>query len=197
MTETTTVSMPSELKQFADEQGISLSKLVQDQLKEERKKRGGREEELRNRKAKIEREIEILEDDLAHKQEQLEEIEQELTEIEEQKSNLASEMVEVVEALHSEDITAEQASKRTDNLQPNEIEACYEECVADRRFEDSVPTHIRKLVESSGADPNQLVLSYSERDTTEYADAKEVIQDNITGLERERIEEWVQSNLEN
>lgn len=197
MTETTTVSMPSELKQFADENDISPSKLLQESLREEMKNRGGQEEELRNKKAKLESIIETIERDLEEKNKQLKKVESELAEIEESKSEIPSRMTEVIESYHSEDITPEQASNRVDlNLAGDEVEACYNDCVDSRRFDGSLPSHIRKMVEAEGEDADQLVLEYSEKNHDRYVDAKEVVENNITGLERERIESWVQSNLD-
>lgn len=197
MTETTTVSMPTELKQFADKNNISPSKLLQESLREEMKNRGGREEKLLNKKAKLESIIETIEQDLEEKNEQLKEVESELAEIEERKSEIPSRMTEVIEIYHSEDITSEQATMRVDlNLTSDEIEACYNDCIDSRRFDGSLPSHIRKMVEAEGKDADQLVLEYSEKDHGEYNEAKKIVQNNITGLERERIETWVQNNLD-
>jgi chromosome segregation ATPase len=198
MSETTTVSMPSELKRFADEHNVSPSEMVQEAIKEEMEKRGGKEEQLRNKKAELESVIETIEDDLSKKKEELQEVEEKLAQLQNNKSEAVKEMNRGIEAYHSEDITSEQATNRLDiQVSGEEVEECYSECVDNRRFDDSIPAHLRKMVESEGADADQLILDYKERDLHEYRDAKEIVQTNITGLERERIEDWVQNNLEN
>lgn len=197
MSETTTVSMPGEMKQFIDENDVSASKLLQNAVSDEMDKRGSERDRLENERTELKQIINVLESDLEVKKEELEEVNSKLSELEEQKDTKTKELVEIIEDYHTEEIDSNKVVNRVSlSITADKLEECYNECIDSRAMDESVPNHLRKMIESHGEDADELLKDHGEYDYTKYKNAKMVINNNISGLEKERAEQWAKDNLE-
>ena len=155
MSEITTVSMPESLKKYADENDISISEVVQDELRERKQNEGGEEEQLREKKQKLESSVDYLEQELKQHKQELEELTERLNEIEEEKSQSVEDLVEAVQETLKTGIDPEHTVEDR-NVTVRDVKEAKESCIEDRSIglvDEDYSDRLKEFLDNNGFDP--------------------------------------------
>ena len=196
MTETTTVSMPEELKKYADENGLSPSKLLQNAIKEEMQEVDkDKETELRERKEELESTIDYLENELNQKKEELLNVEGQLQEMTVDQDEIVTDLQEAVlrtfgtPSEEPEDIVSDYRF-RFENIK-NAIELCEDRNIGLIETDD-YSDDLKQMLERKGHDPQDVLST----DSDKWSNAMDVINSNLTPQEKAKIENYAKEEFD-
>lgn len=186
--------MPEELKNYADEHGISLSEIVQEGVKDRMNEvEQDRETELRNEKQELESTIEYLEQELTQYQNELNEVEEELDEITVEQDEIVGDIKEaVVKTFGHEDA---QDLQYDYDFSADEIVAARDLC-EDRMIglvDDDFSDKLKEFLDQNGFDAEAPL------DTDDISVRKEsmkFLQNNLTPEEEKKIENYAEREFD-
>lgn len=195
MSEVTTVSMSEEQKRYAEKHGISLSKLVQDEIDKRRKQTGDRRTQLKKEISEVKSDLEELREYEAQKEAELEQLQAELEDLEGAEDELVMEMVGILEAKITGDAKYQ---LQNSPISAEEANDCFDACVGRTGTETTEEVEEMLVAEGYTKDhlnPAKRYNDDSEVDEKSHNMALDLVKNNLTPEEKERVEEWVQSNL--
>lgn len=190
MTERTTVSMPDEVKRYADNHGISLSELIQTEIEQRKRRHGDRRQQLKQELAEAEQELEKLEEATETKRAEVNEIKAELEDLEDSEDKFTGQFIKTCEGLLSSDEQERSAVIQAFDGDTEAVKKCFGECIDRRGLETT--DEVVGMLEANGYTKES--LNPLKVDGEENKMAEELVKNNLTVEEKQRVEEWVDEN---
>jgi chromosome segregation ATPase len=194
MSEIKSVSMSKEQAEFVENSGVSLSELVQNEIDKLRKSTDDRRTQLKQEISEIEDDLDRLDELRAQKQNELEALQEELEQLEDEEDDLVIDMVKLCERKVAGDEITFQLQNTT--ISSDEVEDCFEECVG--RTGTETTDEVVAMLRNNGYSEehlNQMAVFDGDVDKKDNEQAEELVKNNLTPEEQDRVEEWVEDNL--
>lgn len=194
MSEIKSVSMSEEQAEFVENSGVSLSELVQNEIDKLRKSTDDRRTQVKQEISEVKDDLDRLEGLQAQKQKELEALQEELERLEDEENDLVIDMVKLCETKVAGDELTFQLQSTT--ISSDEVDECFEECVG--RTGTETTDEVIAMVRNNGYSEEHLdrmAVFDGDVDKKDNEQAEELVKNNLTPEERDRVEEWVEDNL--